>query len=61
LDLSGEKLEWIEGMMNQARRVSGMSTRLTPVLLGEAGLRARLRVRVDWVLEGGVLGLVLGA
>ena len=60
LDLSGEKLEWIEGMMNQARRVSGHVNASSTGVAGGGGAKGEVEGAGKLGVGGGGAGGVKG-
>jgi hypothetical protein len=60
LDLSGEKLEWIEGMMNQARRVSGHVNASSTGVVGGGGAKGEVEGAGKLGVGGGGAGGVKG-
>jgi Growth-Arrest-Specific Protein 2 Domain len=60
LDLSGEKLEWIEGMMNQARRVSGHVNASSTGVAGGGGAKGEVEGASRLGVGGGGAGAGTG-
>ena len=60
LDLSGEKLEWIEGMMNQARRVSGHVNASSTGVAGGGGAKGEVEGTGRLGVGGGGAGAGAG-